>query len=149
MRRTLDPQVEASVLHRLDPQVEAIVEARHDNPFAFLGMHRVDGAICVRAMLPAAQQMAVVESATGNIAAEGVRVHRDGFFEATVADRQEPFRYRLRISSGGIQHEFDDVYRFPPEKAVPSTAASSGTDPRLADSLGTRRADCRGCLRST
>jgi 1,4-alpha-glucan branching enzyme len=33
---------------------------------------------------------------------------------ATIADRQEPFRYRLRVSSGGIQHEFDDVYRFPP-----------------------------------
>jgi 1,4-alpha-glucan branching enzyme len=52
-----------------DPQVEAIVEARHDNPFAFLGMHRSDGGICVRAMLPAAQQMAVVESATGTVAA--------------------------------------------------------------------------------
>jgi len=97
-----------------DPQVEAIVEARHDNPFALLGMHCVDGEICVRAMLPAAQQMVVVESATGKIAAEGVRVHRDGFFVATIADRREPFRYRLRTSSGGIQHEFEDVYRFPP-----------------------------------
>ena len=97
-----------------DPQVEAIVEARHDNPFAVLGMHRIDSGICVRAMLPAAQQMAVVESATGKIAAEGVRVHRDGFFVATIANRREPFRYRLRTSSGGIQHEFDDIYRFPP-----------------------------------
>ena len=114
MRQTLDPQVEASVLHRLDPQVEAIAEARHDNPFAFLGMHCVDGGICVRAMLPAAQQMAVVEAATGKIVAEGVRVHRDGFFVATIADRREPFRYRLRTSSGGMQHEFDDIYRFPP-----------------------------------
>src|SRR6266852_5397405 len=77
-------------------------------------MHLVDGAVCVRAMLPAAQQVAVVESATGNIVAEGVRVHRDGFFVATVADRREPFRYRLRISSAGTQHEFDDVYRFSP-----------------------------------
>ena len=114
MQRRLDPRVEASVPQRLDPQVEAIVEGRHDNPFSFLGMHRVDGGICVRAMLPAAQQMAVIESATGKIAAEGVRVHRDGFFVATVPDRREPFRYRLRTSSGGIQHEFDDVYRFPP-----------------------------------
>jgi 1,4-alpha-glucan branching enzyme len=97
-----------------DPQVEAVVEARHDNPFGFLGMHRIDGGICVRAMLPAAQQMAVVESATGKTAAEGVRVHRDGFFLATIADRREPFRYRLRTSRGGMQHEFEDIYRFPP-----------------------------------
>ena len=97
-----------------DPQVEAIVEARHDNPFAFLGMHCIDGGICVRAMLPAAQQMAVVESATGKIVAEGVRVHRDGLFVATIADRREPFRYRLRVSNGGVEREFDDIYRFSP-----------------------------------
>src|SRR5947207_7549413 len=77
-------------------------------------MHRIDGRFCVRAMLPAAEQMAVVESATGKIVAEGVRVHRDGFFVATVADRREPFRYRLRTSGGGIQHEFEDIYRFAP-----------------------------------
>jgi len=48
------------VRQQLDPQVEAVVGARHDNPFAFLGMHKSDGGICVRAMLPAAQRMAVV-----------------------------------------------------------------------------------------
>jgi len=97
-----------------DPQVEAIVEGRHDDPFSFLGMHQTATGICVRAMLPAAQEMAVVESATGKIAAEGVRAHRDGLFVATSADRREPFRYRLRISSGAFRNEFDDVYRFSP-----------------------------------
>src|SRR5207245_6439155 len=48
------------------------------------------------------------------VAAEGVRVHRDGLFVATIVDRGEPFRYRLRTSSGDVQREFDDVYRFPP-----------------------------------
>ena len=41
-------------------------------------------------------------------------LHRDGFFVATFADRQESFRYRLRISSGTVRTEFDDVYSFPP-----------------------------------
>ena len=58
---------------QLDSQVAAILQARHDNPFSFLGMHHCGGGICVRAILPDAQQMAVVDSATGNIAAEGVR----------------------------------------------------------------------------
>jgi 1,4-alpha-glucan branching enzyme len=97
-----------------DPQVEAIVEARHDDPFSFLGMHQTSTGICVRAMLPGAQEMAVVESATGQIVAKGVRIHPDGLFVATLADRREPFRYRLRISSGSFQTEFDDVYRFSP-----------------------------------
>src|SRR6478609_3112108 len=36
--------------------------------------------------------------------------HRDGFFVATIPDRKEAFRYRLRVSSGGAQNEFYDVY---------------------------------------
>jgi 1,4-alpha-glucan branching enzyme len=100
--------------HQPDLEVEAIVEGRHDDPFSFLGMHQTANGICVRAMLPAAQEMAVVESATGKIAAKGVRTHRDGLFVATFADRREPFRYRLRISSGAFRTEFDDVYRFSP-----------------------------------
>ena len=100
--------------HQPDPQVEAIVEGRHDDPFSFLGMHQTATGICVRAVLPTAQEMAVVESATGKIAAKGVKIHPDGLFVATSADRREPFRYRLRISSGAIQSEFDDVYRFSP-----------------------------------
>src|SRR5215472_4297780 len=75
-------------VRQLDSQVAAILQARHDNPFAFLGMHHCGDGICVRAMLPDAQQMAVVDSATGNIAAEGVRVHPDGFFVATIVDRR-------------------------------------------------------------
>ena len=97
-----------------DAQVEAIIEGRHDDPFSFLGMHQTPAGICVRAMLPEAQEMAVVDSATGKIAAKGVRVHCDGLFAATCPDRQEPFRYRLRIRHGSIQTEFDDVYRFSP-----------------------------------
>ena len=100
--------------HRPDPQVEAIVEGCHDDPFSYLGMHQTSTGICVRAMLPAAQEMAVVESATGKIVARGERIHRDGLFVATLADRREPFRYRLRISSGAVQTEFDDIYRFSP-----------------------------------
>jgi 1,4-alpha-glucan branching enzyme len=97
-----------------DPEVAAVIEARHGDPFSFLGMHRTAEGICVRAMLPAAQEMAVIDSATGEMAGEGIRVHPDGFFVATVADRQAPFRYRLRILRGGVVHEFDDIYRFPP-----------------------------------
>jgi 1,4-alpha-glucan branching enzyme len=97
-----------------DPQVEAIIGARHDSPFSYLGMHRTTDGICVRAMLPQAAKMAVVDAATGQIVAEGVRAHRDGLFVATLAGRREPFPYRLRVAGGGIESEFDDIYRFSP-----------------------------------
>jgi hypothetical protein len=96
------------------PQVKVIVGARHDDPFSYLGMHRAAGGICVRAMLPQAEKMAVVDSATGDIAGEGIRIHPDGLFVATLGGRREPIRYRLRVLSGDIENEFEDIYRFSP-----------------------------------
>jgi 1,4-alpha-glucan branching enzyme len=102
------------VLRRPDPQIAAVVEARHSEPFSFLGMHKTSDGISVRTMLPGAQDVSVVESATGQVAAKAVQVHRDGFFVGTIPDRKEAFRYRLRVTSGGAQHEFYDVYSFRP-----------------------------------
>jgi 1,4-alpha-glucan branching enzyme len=99
---------------RPDPEIAAVVEARHDDPFSFLGMHRTAAGVVVRAMLPAAQEMDVIDSATGAVVAAGTRIHQDGFFVANVTDRQEPFQYRLRTRGGGVQREFDDIYRFSP-----------------------------------
>jgi 1,4-alpha-glucan branching enzyme len=102
------------VLRRPDPQIAAIVEARHSDPFSFLGMQNTPDGISVQAMLPGAQDVSVIEAATGKVVAKAVQTHRDGFFVATIPDRKEAFRYRLRVSSGGAQHEFYDVYSFPP-----------------------------------
>jgi hypothetical protein len=52
-----------------DPEIVAIVEARHGDPFAFLGMHKSGTGLVVRAMLPGVEQVLVIESATGAIAA--------------------------------------------------------------------------------
>src|SRR5690242_12494381 len=77
-------------------------------------MHCAAGGIVVRAMLPGAQEVAVLDSATGEVAAKGVRLHPDGMFVAAMADRKEPFRYRLQVSGGGARREFSDIYSFPP-----------------------------------
>ncbi|HZK90626.1 MAG TPA: 1,4-alpha-glucan branching protein GlgB [Stellaceae bacterium] len=98
----------------VDPQqARAIVGARHGDPFAFLGMHQDEGGLVVRAMLPGAVAMAVLDE-TGAVAGEGEQVHPDGLFVARIAARDEWFRYRLRVDWGGVEQEFDDAYRFPP-----------------------------------
>ncbi len=97
-----------------EAELTAIVEARHGDPFAVLGMHKTAAGLCVRAMLPGAQQMSVIESATGTVAADGVQIRSEGLFVASIPDRREPFRYRLRVASGGVAREFDDIYRFTP-----------------------------------
>ena len=99
---------------RLDPELAAVVEARCDDPFAVLGMHLTRKGLCVRAMLPDAEEMAVVDAASGEAAATGVRVHPDGLFVASMRARKQPFRYRLRVRGGAVEREFEDVYRFGP-----------------------------------
>ena len=93
-----------------DPEITALVEARHGDPFSFLGMHKTGRGLVVRGLFPNAEQMVVVESATGAVVAEGLRVHLDGLFVATIVGRREVFRYRLRVSAGGVVREFDDIY---------------------------------------
>ncbi|MGD9614460.1 MAG: 1,4-alpha-glucan branching protein GlgB [Alphaproteobacteria bacterium] len=100
--------------YRPSAEVEAIVNARHGDPFAFLGMHQSSAGVYVRAFLPDAESVAVVESATGQVAARCERIHPAGMFVASMTDRRETFRYRLRVRWGGHEQEFDDVYRFGP-----------------------------------
>ena len=100
--------------HRLSAEAEAIVAGRHGNPFGFLGMHRASVGLYVRAFLPDAEALAVIDSATGEVAARGERIDPSGLFVAAMPERHEPFRYRLRVWWRGQPHEFDDVYRFPP-----------------------------------
>jgi 1,4-alpha-glucan branching enzyme len=99
---------------RIDPQIEAIVTARNSDPFAFLGMHEAADGLVVRAMLPGAKGVAIIDAATGEIAAQAELTHADGLFVANLPDRTQRFSYRLRARWNGVEHEFDDAYRFPP-----------------------------------
>jgi 1,4-alpha-glucan branching enzyme len=97
-----------------DPQIAEIVAARHGDPFAFLGMHQANGELVVRAMLPGADELTIIDAATGDAIGAAELVHPDGFFVARLAGRKERFPYRLRVRWGDETHEFDDAYRFPP-----------------------------------
>jgi len=102
------------VPQRVDPAVAAIIAGRDGDPFAFLGMHEAGEGLCVRAFLPDAAAMAVVDSASGAVAGTAKRVHPAGLFVAGMPQRQGPFRYRLRARWGNDWHEFEDIYRFSP-----------------------------------
>jgi 1,4-alpha-glucan branching enzyme len=102
------------VPHPASRDIAAIVAARHDDPFSFLGMHRTASGLCVRAFLPDAARMAVVAADSGEVVAEGRRVHRDGLFVAALPGRRAPFPYRLRALIGESWREFEDAYRFGP-----------------------------------
>ena len=96
------------MLDPIDPgAVEAIVMARHGDPFAVLGPH--DGV--VRAFVPGADTVSVIDAATGEVAGELGRIHPAGFFSGAVATHAP---YRLRIGQGAHTWETEDPYSFPP-----------------------------------
>ena len=98
-----------------DPADRGDRRGRHGEPFAFLGMHEDGGGSCVRVILPDAAAMAVVDSASGAVVADG----RAGSSRPVSLSPRSPGgigRFAIGCGSrwGGDWHEFDDLYRFPP-----------------------------------
>jgi 1,4-alpha-glucan branching enzyme len=99
-----------------DDDLQALLEARHGDPFAVLGMHRdAEGALWVRALLPRALQVTVHDTKTGRRVAPLHRRHDDGFFEAAMPRRRNPFDYRLHVQwDDGSEGLYGDPYRVGP-----------------------------------
>ena len=99
-----------------DAEVAALVEARHGDPFAVLGLHAdAAGTLWVRAMLPGAASVAVVDAASGKRAAELALRDAAGLWEGAIARRQNRFDYRLAVRwADGSEGRYADAYAFGP-----------------------------------
>ena len=58
--------------------IDALVHARHGDPFAVLGPHEVDGGCAIRAFLPGADSVAVLDARHGRALGALARIHPDG-----------------------------------------------------------------------
>jgi 1,4-alpha-glucan branching enzyme len=94
-----------------EQRIERIVQGADGDPFSFLGIHRSDDGVVVRAFRPRAERLYAVDARSGQIALALERIHPAGFFSGELA-RAEPFPYRLRERVHGETIEFDDPYRF-------------------------------------
>ena len=96
-----------------------IVNGKHSDPHTVLGMHEMeeDGrkAVVVRAFLPDAAGITVIDYANKRKKYPMERLHADGFFEVTIADREEWFRYQLEYTDAdGNTWRSYDPYSFSP-----------------------------------
>ncbi len=94
----------------LSAEARAIVEGSHADPFRYLGPHMVDGRPLVRAYLPGAEQVSVVDEAGGETVL--ARIDAAGLFEGPLTAVDRP--YRLEARWNGESVELEDAYRFPP-----------------------------------
>ena len=124
----------------------AIAGGDFDDPFSFLGMHPApEGKLRVRAFMPGATAVAVIDSADGGEAAELDRIHEGGVFAGDIADRTQPFPYRLRVRSEAGTVEIEDAYRFPPVLGeLDVHLLVEGTHLGIYDRLGAHPTTCEG-----
>jgi 1,4-alpha-glucan branching enzyme len=91
--------------------IDGIASARHGDPFALLGPHHVACGVAVRAFLPDADAVAIVERSTGFLLGHMHKLDLNGFWVGLM-ERDAP--YVLRISAGTTRYETEDPYSYPP-----------------------------------
>src|SRR5262245_699666 len=99
---------------RRHPGIDAIVRADHGDPFAVLGPHVESAQLILRAFLPEARAIAVIDP-EGNEAGVLEKVDEAGFWQGVLpAGRVTPPHYRYRVQTLAGTHDFADTYAFPP-----------------------------------
>ncbi len=117
-------------------EIAAIVEARHGNPFGFLGPHEAPGGLIIRAFVPHAENLEVLDAAGGHVAAL-TRRDEAGFFEGQIKGKKKRFDYRLKASNSGGAWELHDPYSFPSFLgALDDYLLREGTHKKLYERLG-------------
>ncbi|MBB4184723.1 1,4-alpha-glucan branching enzyme [Sinorhizobium terangae] len=89
--------------------LQALVEGRHGDPFSILGRHRYDDLNVVRALLPGAVSVDVVESDTNRALTRLELIHEGGLFAGAIGSVAS---YRLRIHWPDAVQETEDPYSF-------------------------------------
>ena len=137
-----EPSAPAGRGDMLNPDdVARICAGTHGDPFAVLGPHRLtNGRLSVRAFLPNAQQVLVIDAVTSRVLATLAQRHPDGFFERALTAKLD-FPYRLHVRwSDGVESVLEDPYRFGPMLSDPDIwLLGEGTHLRPYEVLGASR----------
>jgi 1,4-alpha-glucan branching enzyme len=123
--------------------IAALMQGEHDDPFSVLGLHAHEGEWVVRALLPGAAGVEIIEGARTLARLE--RFEGSDVFAATIPQRPQPFPYKLRVDWGSHQQEMDDPYRFGPVLGeLDIWLLAEGTHYRPYEKLGAHPVDIEG-----
>ncbi len=117
----------------LSAEALAIIGGYHADPFRFLGLHRENGHAFVRAFLPEAEKVSVLDAAKHE--SELARVHDAGLFCGEVSHDMQHYTLRAQWKDGVT--DLEDAYRFPPVLSdYDLFLLGEGTHLELYDRLG-------------
>ncbi|WP_281976819.1 1,4-alpha-glucan branching protein GlgB [Pseudorhizobium flavum] len=89
--------------------LHALVEGRHGDPFSILGRHPVGDTYVVRALLPGATSVDVVDADSDTVIARMEQVFQGGLFAADIGSHGS---YRFQIHWPDAVQETEDPYSF-------------------------------------
>jgi 1,4-alpha-glucan branching enzyme len=120
-------------MNKLPREAYAIIEGRHSDPFHYLGRHMEKDVAVVRAFLPDAAEVRVVDEQGHE--SELDLIHDAGLFAGRLPNGSQ--RYQLRARFGRDIVELEDPYRFPPVLSeFDLYLLSEGTHVHLYEKLG-------------
>ncbi|MDG2914973.1 1,4-alpha-glucan branching protein GlgB [Bisgaard Taxon 10/6] len=123
--------------------INAFFDGRHADPFAVLGMHETDNGIEVRALLPDAGQVVVIDKETQDEVCELSRIDERGFFAGVMPQRDSFFNYQLQVSWGKDVLRIEDPYRFHPMiQELDNWLLAEGSHLRPYEVLGAHFMEC-------
>jgi 1,4-alpha-glucan branching enzyme len=92
--------------------INQIISGHYADPFSILGMHQTEQGLQVRALLPDAKEVWLIETDTGRNVAQLNSEDPRGFFIAKLPRRKKTFRYQLAVTWQESTKIIDDPYRF-------------------------------------
>jgi 1,4-alpha-glucan branching enzyme len=130
----------------MSSDLQALLQARHNNPHSYLGMHPRRKGVVARAFVKGATACEVVEpDAPGSAPIPMKRIAPEGVYEAFIPDRGV-FKYQIRATyPGGNLRQFYDPYTFLPTISEQDLYLfNEGNEHRIYDKLGAHVRDLGG-----
>ncbi|ANI30506.1 glycogen branching protein [Yersinia entomophaga] len=117
--------------------INQVICGNYSDPFSILGMHKVADMLQVRALLPDAKEVWVVDCKTNKKVTRLDCIDSRGFFAAVIPRRKNPFRYQLAVIWADSTEIIEDPYRFGPLlQDIDSWLLAEGTHLRPYERLG-------------
>src|SRR5881409_4018934 len=96
-------------------ELNSFLTGTHSDPFRILGPHRVGDDLKIRVFRPDAEKIDVVLNRPSTEPIAGERIHRDGFFCASVPGAMRDLDYHLRLTTrDGLEQLTRDPYQYGP-----------------------------------
>ena len=94
--------------------INQFFDGTHSDPFSVLGMHETDNGIEIRALLPDACRVSVIDKENQDAVCELDCLDDRGFFAGVVPQTHDFFAYQLQVYWGKESQILEDPYRYHP-----------------------------------